>query len=46
MVHIVYTWRREKVKHVVVDPSKLEGKDIINEEWPGGLNKVSKPSDD
>jgi len=46
LVHIVYTWRREKVKHVVVDPSKLEGKDIINEQWPGGLNKVSKPSED
>ncbi len=46
LVHIVYTWRREKVKHVVIDPSKLEGKDIIKEEWPGGLNKVSKPSDD
>lgn len=46
MVHIVYTWRREKIKHVVVDPSKLEGKEIINEQWPGGLPKVNKPSDD
>ena len=46
LVHIVYTWRREKVKHVVMDPSKLEGKKIVNEQWPGGLNKVSKPSED
>ncbi|WP_436714891.1 exo-alpha-sialidase [Roseiconus lacunae] len=23
MVHAVYTWKRQKVKHVVVDPSKL-----------------------
>lgn len=45
-VHVVYTWRRERIKHVVIDPAKLEGKAIMNEEWPGDLYKVSKPSDD
>jgi predicted neuraminidase len=24
LVHAVYTWKREKVKHVVIDPAKLE----------------------
>ena len=24
LVHVTYTWRREKIKHVVVDPSKVE----------------------
>jgi alpha-L-rhamnosidase len=35
MVHIVYTWRREKIKYVKVDPSKLKSKKIIDEKWPG-----------
>ncbi len=46
MVHIVYTWRRERIKYVKIDPSKLEGKPIVKEKWPGGLNVVTKPSDD
>jgi len=34
MVHFVYTWRREKIKHVVVDPSKMGLKKIKNGRWP------------
>lgn len=33
-VHIVYTWKRDRVKHVVVDPSKLKAKKIKNGVWP------------
>jgi len=46
LVHIVYTWRREKIKYVVIDPRKLKLKPIVNEQWPGGLKVVSKPSED
>lgn len=46
MVHIVYTWRRERIKHVVVDPDKLELTPIINEQWPGAKAAIQKPSDD
>lgn len=34
LVHIVYTWRRERIKHVVVDPAKLKTKEILFEKWP------------
>jgi alpha-L-rhamnosidase len=46
MIHIVYTWRRERIKYVKVDPSKLKLKPIVNEQWPGFVARVTKPSDD
>lgn len=33
MIHIVYTWRREKIKYVKVDPSLLIGEQIKNGQW-------------
>lgn len=34
MLHFIYTWRREKIKHVVVDPSKLKLIPIKDGIWP------------
>ena len=34
MVHIVYTWRRQKIKYVKLDPSKLKLVEIKNGQWP------------
>lgn len=34
LVHVIYTWRRKKIKHAVIDPSKLKLKKIKNGEWP------------
>lgn len=34
LVHATYTWRREKIRHVVIDPSKLELRPIVKGAWP------------
>ncbi|UCE49586.1 MAG: exo-alpha-sialidase [Phycisphaerales bacterium] len=34
LVHITYTWRRELINYVVVDPSKLVLRDMPDGNWP------------
>ena len=34
MVHITYTWKREKIRHAVIDPSQLQPKDMVDGKWP------------
>lgn len=34
LVHVTYTWKRQKIKHAVIDPSKLELREMINGSWP------------
>lgn len=34
LVHITYTWKRQRVRHVVLDPAKFELRDIKNGSWP------------
>ena len=34
LVHITYTWKRQRVKHVVIDPAKLSLNPFNNGEWP------------
>lgn len=34
LVHITYTWKRERVRHIVIDPKKLATKPIVDDNWP------------
>lgn len=34
MVHVVYTWRREKIKHIKIDPDLLKTSPIVGGQWP------------
>jgi predicted neuraminidase len=37
LVHITYTWKRERVKHVVVDPGRLRSLPMPDGTWPTDL---------
>jgi predicted neuraminidase len=34
LVHVTYTWRRQRITHVVIDPAALVTKPIDASEWP------------
>jgi predicted neuraminidase len=34
LVHAVYTWKRQRIKHVVIDPAKLQLRPIEGGVWP------------
>lgn len=33
LVHITYTWKRERIRHVVIDPAALKGVPMSSGEW-------------
>lgn len=34
-VHVTYTWKRQRIGHVVLNPGRLAGETIAGAEWPG-----------
>jgi predicted neuraminidase/ABC-type molybdate transport system substrate-binding protein len=37
LVHITYTWRRQRIKHVVIDPAALKSEPMANGKWPEAI---------
>jgi len=40
LVHITYTWKRRRIKHVVIDPKRLNGQPIVNGNWPDDAERA------
>lgn len=34
LVHITYTWKRQRIRHLVLSPEKLQPKAIVDGKWP------------
>ncbi|HEY3964296.1 MAG TPA: exo-alpha-sialidase, partial [Planctomycetaceae bacterium] len=34
LVHVTYTWKRQRVRHAVIDPTRLRPQPIVNGDWP------------
>jgi predicted neuraminidase len=38
-VHITYTWKRRRVRHVTLDPTQLALEEMTEGRWPGALSE-------
>jgi predicted neuraminidase len=34
LVHVTYTWKRQKIRHALIDPAKLSPRPFENGKWP------------
>lgn len=41
MIHAIYTWRRERIKYVKIDPKELVTFPIVDGKWPGEKKDIT-----
>ena len=34
LVHVTHTWKRRRIRHVVIDPTRLVLRPLVNGDWP------------
>ncbi len=39
LVHVTYTWRRQRIRHVVIDPTRLRSMPLRAAEWPAEIRR-------
>lgn len=39
LVHVTYTWNRQRIKHIVVDPKQLRLVPIVDGKWPDAAQR-------
>ena len=39
LLHITYTWKRQQIRHVTVDPGLLEPREISDRQWPEAVTE-------
>lgn len=42
LVHVTYTWRRERIRHVAFDPARLAPEPIVDGVWPAALRRAPR----
>lgn len=41
LVHLTYTWKRKRIRHVVLDPARLQGMPIEAGRWPAAVGAAA-----
>ena len=39
LIHVTYTWQRERVRHVALDPARLKPVPIVDGRWPQRIDR-------
>jgi predicted neuraminidase len=44
LVHVTYTWRRQRIQHAVLDPQRFDPVPMPDGVWPASRERADEPS--